>query len=123
MSADTDAVIDPDRLREGVGGASSLGDNEGSVEGDSRTERPQGRMMARAGGVSAGLSDGTGGVDAETQAEDDCAPVEVELLPCRLETPKRLDTRRNALEAEMTVFERLRTRPGVAPATSGGLVE
>lgn len=131
VSADTEAVIEPDRLREGiaaygrlVGGTNSLMDKS-SAEGESGTEPPQGRIMARTGvdvGVTARSSGLTVGVDAEAQAEDGCAIVEVELPLCRLETPRRLDTRRNALEAEVTVVERLRdARSGVDPETLGGL--
>lgn len=117
VGADADAVIKPDCLHEGVaaygrlvGGANSLMDSWSPAEVESGTKPPQGQIMAHAGvevGVTAGSRGGTVGVDAEARAEDGCTLVEDELPPCRPETPRRLDTRHNALEAEVTVFERL----------------
>ena len=71
-------------------------------------------------GVAAESSGRTAGTNLEAQAGDGCAPAAIDCPPCRLETPRRLDTRRNALEAEVTVFERLRdVRRGVEVGTLG----
>lgn len=100
-----------------------MGDNASSAEGESRSEPPQGRITVRAGvevGVAAESSDGTAGTVLRAQAGDGCALVDIDCPPCRPETPRRLDTRRNALEAEVTVFERLRdVRTGVEVVTLG----